>query len=57
MEIVIYLLIVSNIVSLYTIYKLYSLIKVEKRVSAGIKSALTTLMMEKQQSKTTRKNK
>jgi hypothetical protein len=57
MEIVLYLLIVSNIVSLYTIYKLYSLLKIEKRVSAGIKSALTSLIKEKQQSKTTRKKK
>jgi hypothetical protein len=57
MDIVLYLLIVSNIVSLYTIYKLYSLLKIEKRVSAGIKSALTSLIKEKQQSKTTRKKK
>jgi hypothetical protein len=57
MEIVLYLLIVSNIVSLYTIYKLYSLLKIEKRVSVGIKSALTSLIKEKQQSKTTRKKK
>jgi hypothetical protein len=57
MEIVLYLVIVSNIVLLYTIYKLYSLLKIEKRVSAGIKSALTSLIKEKQQSKTTRKKK
>jgi hypothetical protein len=57
MEIVIYLLIVSNIVSIYTIYKLYSLLKIEKRVSAGIKSALSSLIKEKQEIKTTRKKK
>jgi hypothetical protein len=57
MDFILFGFVIASIVLVYTTYKFYVLLEAEKTVTAGLKSALNAILIERQQAKpkTTRK--